>query len=442
MKETIEPQNFAERAIWISIIWTFGFYAIGGLYILGAVLAWILFAHLCIKLWKQNDDTPLEERITIPWGIWVWIVSMLVMQLALVMGHLDFNLGLGEIIKSTIGWAKGWALLALYPLVGCLNIRPKLMYRAASKICAFTLAISIPFVLAFYLHLPQRLYVSPLRAVGGPGPDFFEVMLYEIDPGEGKPRWRLFTPWAPALGFVANIYFFMVLRERDRKLRWLGMAGCLVMCQISASRLALIAMPAVWLITLLLSKLSRPLVIIGLGIASFIGSITLNEIIEAIEDFSEKFTAARKDSSRVRAALGRIARYRWENEAPIWGHGVVEKGPHLVEYMPIGSHHSWYGLLYVKGFVGFLALAVPMAWSFVDLTIKSQKSEAAEVGLSMILVLFFYTFGENLEILAYLFWPGLVMMGIGFNAKDSKARDSLEASEQPVLMPKQELSKT
>jgi len=64
------------------------------------------------------------------------------------------------------------------------------------------------------------------------------------------------------------------------------------------------------------------------------------------------------------------------------------------------------------------------------------------VGLSMVLVLFFYTFGENLEILAYLFWPGLVMIGIGFNAKDSKARDSLEASEQPVLMPKQELSKT
>jgi hypothetical protein len=131
-----------------------------------------------------------------------------------------------------------------------------------------------------------------------------------------------------------------------------------------------------------------------------------------------KFTAARKDSSRVRAALGRIAKYRWEKEAPIWGHGVVEKGPHLVEYMPIGSHHSWFGLLFVKGIVGFLALALPMAWSFGDLTVKAQKSESAQVGLSMVLVLMFYTFGENLEILAYLFWPGLVMMGIGFNAKD------------------------
>ena len=428
----IEPQNFAEKVIWISIIWTFAFYLIGGLYVLGSILAWILFGNFCLKLWRQNENTPEEDRITIPLGIWIWIVSMLVMQVALVMGHLDFDLSLGEIIKSTIGWAKGWAVLALYPLIGCLKIRPQLMYRAASRICAFTLAISVPFVLAFYLRLPQKLYVSPLRAVGGPGPDFFEVMLYEIDPGEGKPRWRLFTPWAPALGFVANIYFFMVLQDSDRKLRRWGILGCLVMCQISASRLALIAMPAVWLITLFLSKLSRPLTLIGLGIVSFIGSITLDNIIEAIGSFSEKFTAARKDSSRVRAALGSIASYRWEKEAPIWGHGVVEKGPHMVEYMPIGSHHSWFGLLFVKGIVGFFALAVPMAWSFGDLTFKAQKSESAKVGLSMVLVLMFYTFGENLEILAYLFWPGLVMMGIGFNAKDRVEENTLSLTAQEI----------
>ena len=118
----IEPQNFAEKVIWISIIWTFAFYLIGGLYVLGSVLAWILFGNFCLKLWQQNEDTPKEDRITIPLGIWVWIASMLVMQVALVMGHLDFDLSLGEIIKSTIGWAKGWAVLALYPLIGCLKI--------------------------------------------------------------------------------------------------------------------------------------------------------------------------------------------------------------------------------------------------------------------------------------------------------------------------------
>jgi hypothetical protein len=146
-------------------------------------------------------------------------------------------------------------------------------------------------------------------------------------------------------------------------------------------------------------------------------SISTTQIIDALHDFSEKFSAARKDSSRVRAALGRIAVYRWEKEAPIWGHGVVVKGPHMVEFMPIGSHHSWFGLLYVKGIVGYISLAIPMGCGFIHMLYLSQRSTPAKVALCMVMVLLFYTFGENLEILAYLFWPGLVMMGIGAQPK-------------------------
>jgi hypothetical protein len=88
-----------------------------------------------------------------------------------------------------------------------------------------------------------------------------------------------------------------------------------------------------------------------------------------------KFKEARAESTRVRQTLKEIAGYRWKTEAPIWGHGVVEPGPHLVEYMPIGSHHTWYGLLFVKGIVGLFALAVPMALSFLVLLFKAQKYE-------------------------------------------------------------------
>ena len=127
-----------------------------------------------------------------------------------------------------------------------------------------------------------------------------------------------------------------------------------------------------------------------------------------------KFSEARADSSRVRNDLKSIAGHRWETEAPIWGHGVVEPGPHAVEYMPIGSHHSWYGLLFVKGIVGLYSLLIPMVISFVVLLIKAQRYAVAEAGLAMVLILFLYTFGENLEILAYLYWPGLIVMGMGF----------------------------
>jgi hypothetical protein len=110
--------------------------------------------------------------------------------------------------------------------------------------------------------------------------------------------------------------------------------------------------------------------------------------------------------------LGRIALDRWETEAPWFGHGIVERGSHLVEYMPIGSHHTWYGLLYVKGIVGFAALAVPMLASFLEMLAKAQASRTARAALGMVIILFFYTFGENLEILVYLFWPGLLLIGI------------------------------
>jgi len=136
------------------------------------------------------------------------------------------------------------------------------------------------------------------------------------------------------------------------------------------------------------------------------------KLVQLFADFMEKFRAARAESSRVREILGRIAVDRWQGEAPLWGHGIVEKGPHLVEYMPIGSHHTWFGLLFVKGAVGFLALAIPLAWSFIDLLLKAQTSKEAQVGLAVVMLMFLYTFGENLEILAYLFWPGLVMLGI------------------------------
>jgi hypothetical protein len=84
--------------------------------------------------------------------------------------------------------------------------------------------------------------------------------------------------------------------------------------------------------------------------------------------------------------------------------------------MPIGSHHTWFGLLFIKGLVGFYSLVIPMVLSFVVLLIKSQRSQTARVGLGILFTLFLYTFGENLEILAYLYWPGLIVMGIAFKS--------------------------
>lgn len=415
LEHDIQPQNVPEKVIWWAIANTYVIWVFGGLYVVGSVLCWVLFAFLLIKVLAQTKDTPPEEKISIPWSIWVWIAGMLAMEVALIAGHMDYNLPTGLIIKSSIGWAKGWAALALYPLAGCLKIRPQIIYRAVCVVGFHTLIITPFLLLTPSLHLPQILYVSPLKAVGGPGNEFFDVPLYEIDGSTGDLRWRLFTPWGPALGFVGNVNFMLALQEKNQRWRWFGLIGSILMCFVCKSRMAQVCIVAIPLLTTVLSGLTRPMILIGLGIASYFGGIFSPSIILAFNNFWDGFKAARAGSTRVRMALKRIAVYRWHTEAPIWGHGVVEDGPHLVEHMPIGSHHTWAGVLFVKGIVGFIALAIPMGVSFVDLLIKSldPNRPAAKVGLSILMILFLYTFGENLEILVYLYWQGLIVMGIG-----------------------------
>ncbi len=236
--QTIAPENTEERLVWYGLIWTYPLYFLGALYISGPVIGWLLFL-LVAKRWLW--PTANHPNLAIPWPLWLWLLGMLVMLVALLVGHLDYRLGTVQLVKSSIGWAKGWALLALFILAGTLSIRPQLLYRAAMKVCQHTLLLSPLFIFAWLLRLPETPYVSPLKFIGGPGPEFFAVSLYEIDPGSGLPRWRLFTPWAPALGFVANIFFLFALGEQNKRWRAIGLTATILMILMSQSRLAAVS---------------------------------------------------------------------------------------------------------------------------------------------------------------------------------------------------------
>jgi hypothetical protein len=409
----VNPETLEERVIWHAITATWLYYAIGGLYILAPALGWGLLAWAGFKYYVQSPQTPPREHVRLSRGVKVWVGGMVMMEIALIAAHIDFNLGTGSLIKSSIGWAKGWALLAIFPVIGAaLQIRPAVVYRASCRLAAQTLILIPLFVVAPVLHLPGTLYISPLQIVGGPGPEFFEIQLYGRDPDSHAPRWRFFTPWAPAAGFVANVYLIFAIQERQRKWKIMGIAASILMCLLSQSRLALISMIVVASATWFASRISRSLAMRVASLSMLLAGIWADRILEFVGDAKARFSAARAASSRVRATLGRIAVQRWKAEAPMWGHGVVERGPHLVEFMPIGSHHSWFGLLFVKGIVGFFALMVPVVWSLVEMLLKAQASRTARCGFSMMLILLLYSFGENLEILVYLYWPALIIVGI------------------------------
>lgn len=413
----MKPHNFEEKVIWYSLIGTYVLFLLGAQYVYIPALAWFLGLYVCKKLWNQTKDTPAEEKIVIPLSVWVWLISVIIMEFGLIIAHIDFELGLFKTIASTVNWAKRWALWALFPLIGCLNIRPTLLSRAVCILCLQSL-IAIPityFLIA--IRLPEDLFVSPLKVFGG-GPIYYALSFYSVDEDTNQIRLALFAPWAPALGVVSNVYFFIVREELNRKWRLIGIIGCVAMTLLSVSRAAILGLITIPLITLFLSSFSKPIVHFFNGVLSFFFGIFAVTIINLLETFGKELNNARASSSKVRKILADIAIYRWRTEAPIWGHGATEeKGPEIVASMPIGSHSTWAGLLYIQGLVGFITFVFPLLWSFVALLVKAQKSKIAQAALSILLIILLFTSSESVGDLAYMFWPGLIMIGIAFKEK-------------------------
>ncbi|WP_254305864.1 DUF131 domain-containing protein [Sphingopyxis sp. BSNA05] len=230
----------------------------------------------------------------------------------------------------------------------------------------------------------------------------------------------VFRAWSPAAGMVGLVYLICACQEKDRRWRNWGIAAALAMILLSQSRLALVGLIMIAPIPLLFGQVTRSFLwFLILPIVLLSGWFAV-DILEALNLAKSEFSGARADSTRVRETLGRIAVERWQAEAFWFGHGVVERGPHLVEYMPIGSHHSWYGLLFVKGLLGLLALATPLMITLALLLQSALTSRLGQTGLAMAMLLLMYSFGENLESLAYLYWPALLLIGMALQQRSRR----------------------
>jgi len=408
----LNPNSFEEKLIWYGLVLTYPFFAIGGLYVTGSVLGWLIFFTASLR-WYVNGKEPLAA---IPVIIWIWILAGFMMLIALLIAHSNWSLGVGQTIKSTIGWAKGWALMPLFLLIGAVvNVNPALVIRAICVVSFHSLIFAAITFCLYIVGVPGDLFISPLQVIGGPGPDFFQVSLFGLNPETNAGRWRFFAPWAPAAGFMACLFLIFCLQEKNKFWRNWGIAGSLMMCLLSQSRAGWVIYMMLIPLTLFGGKFKNPMWLVVLGVLIPAVLIIGLPVYEWINDTYLDIKASRPNSTRVRSTLEVLALQRWESEAPIWGHGIVERGPKIVEGMPIGSHHSWYGLLFVKGIVGLLALAVPLLMTSLYLFWQSQNSQLARSALCMVIVFICYSFFENLEILAYVYWPALLWIGIALN---------------------------
>lgn len=413
----IVPQNLEEKVVWYGITGTYLVYLTGTLYIVYPVLIWVLTAYTLLKLLVQTEETPEAERITIPWGVWVWIVSMGVMLIALVAGHLDFQLSTWLIFKGVFDqFARTWALMAVLPLVACLKIRPELVYRACCILGFQCLIFAVIGNVGSWLNLDGELYVSPLARFAG-GIDAATVFLYMKDEFTDEFRLFMFAPYAPAIGVVGCIYFWLCCYEENLKWKVLGVLGSLAMVWFSGSRTGRVCMITIPFGIWMLVHIRRMSVQIASAVGCFIFGLYSAPILQAVKDYRTSLNNERAGSTRLRNVLKRIALQRWQEDAPIWGHGIPDRGNQFVRGKGIGSHGIWHGILFLHGIVGFLALVIPIVCSAFDLLLKIHHSKPARIGLGVLAVLSIYGFSENIESQIYLFWPGLLMMGIGLKEK-------------------------
>jgi len=77
----MKPQNFEEKLVWYYMLGTYGWYFLGALYILGPA-RWFLTIYL-----KKCNQTKYIVQTNEAYLIWIWLVCMLIMELALIMGH-------------------------------------------------------------------------------------------------------------------------------------------------------------------------------------------------------------------------------------------------------------------------------------------------------------------------------------------------------------------
>lgn len=423
-QEIIKPENFEETLVWYTLTGIYGLYFLGAQPIFVPIVTWILAFYLVAKLWQPQINLPEEERIKIPLIAWIWVVGMLTIFVALIVSHVTLDAGIGRLIKSIMRWGRGWALWALLPLIGsCLNIRPKLLYRAVCIVCLQSLIFMLVAYLAYLINFPGHLFISPLAKIGGGGPGLYSFDLYMTE-GGNRPRLVLFAPWAPNLALVALIFLFISRQESNRNWYLIGMVGSVLMTFSTISRLAILCLPAIPFLTWILTNLSRPALHYITGSIGFLIGISSHALIEFAEAAVDKFHSMRPGSSSLRILLIRLSLDAWWKEARVWGHGFTkEQGPRLTFSYPIGTSGcgTWVNVLYTNGLVGFIGLIVPFICTFFVLFHKAQKSTIAKMGLSVFLVFAIFSGTEELDLLAYIYWPGLLALGMAMREEIASA---------------------
>ena len=413
--------HFPEKIIWFQSLFIYPIYLSGTLFIFNLLQLWILVGYtlfwqikLSVEPTNRINSIDIRHWRSIPPLIWGWLISMILMGVTILIGLYENGYDSNEMMRSTIGWMGGWSLLGIYPLLGyLLPIRPAVIYRSACVIAAQSL-IAIPICYgAYLLKLPGLIYLSPIERIIQNGKVYYFISWYTREVDSDGIRLVLFTPWGPALGLIGCIFLFYALEEQTPVWKWLGIVGSLAMVIVSVSRGAYLFLPATVAIVWVIRNLSFIQFQLSLGISCFLGGLGSTFLLDRFQEFFGGVKSARKSSSQLRGELERVAFDRW-TDSPIFGHGKQIQGPDFLKHMPIGSHHTWIGLLFTQGLMGFCLFFTPVVWSLIELSLKAKSNPIAHIALKVLIVVVFASFSDNIEKLSYIYWSAFLLIGTAY----------------------------
>ena len=90
--QSINPVTTEERLIWFGLVATYPIYFLGGLYVSGSVLGYLILAVLLLRLFVEGNQ---NTHRSVPAMAWLWIVAMLVMLQ---------TTPTDDLLGSAIGW--------------------------------------------------------------------------------------------------------------------------------------------------------------------------------------------------------------------------------------------------------------------------------------------------------------------------------------------------
>lgn len=218
----------------------------------------------------------------------------------------------------------------------------------------------------------RELYIWPTPAglllPKSPSVTFYTAaLIYQTEEtlGELTTRLVLFFPWAPALGLGALAVTFISLLDRSPVWRALGAAGGAIAVTFSWSRIAIAALIVVGatLAFLRLPPLWRLAIVGAVLCAMFVLPIAGVDWPHEIAQIQDRVNGARAGSSLARELIYQKS-FEGFLQSPLIGHGWIGESVHAKENLPIGSHSTIYGLLYIGGAPTFIAFVAAMASTF------------------------------------------------------------------------------